>query len=207
MYKRQALNTFTTWARSVGPSTFEVSAIAQIKDHGEIRFDDIYSGEAAAVLAASAISNPLVSLFQSPLGSIEIERIDVSVSASEESRTATLERAWIDTTRLRAGSEAQLKLVIEGNDGEELLETVTVQIPTYATGTLTIEVSDASTLTALENQNINRLTDAETLDQLIRELNRIRRNNRLYVRLLQSQPGVSDRGESLPALPLSLIHI
>ena len=202
-----ALNTFTTWARSVGPSTFEVSAIAQIKDHGEIRFDDIYSGEAAAVLAASAISNPLVSLFQSALGSIEIERINVSVSASEESRTATLERAWIDTTRLRAGSEAQLKLVIEGNDGEELLETVTVQIPTYATGTLTIEVSDASTLTALENQNINRLTDAETLDQLIRKLNRIRRNNRLYVRLLQSQPGVSDRGESLPALPASVLAV
>ena len=202
-----ALNTFTTWARSVGPSTFEVRAIAQIKDHGDVRFDDIYSGDAAAVLAASAISNPLVTLFQSALGSIEIERIDVSVSASEESRIATLERAWIDTTRLRAGSEAELKLVIEGNDGVELLETVSVQIPKYAAGTLTIEVSDAPTLTALENQNASRLRDAETLDQLIRELNRIRRNNRLYVRLLQSQPGVSDRGESLPALPASVLAV
>ena len=59
----------------------------------------------------------------------------------------------------------------------------------------------------MENQNINRLTDAETLDELIRELNRIRRNNRLYVRLLQSQPGVSDRGESLPALPASVLAV
>jgi hypothetical protein len=202
-----ALNTFTTWARSVGPSTFEVRAIAQIKDHGDVRFDDIYSGDAAAVLAASAISNPLVTLFQSTLGSIEIERIDVTVSASEESRIATLERAWIDTTRLRAGSEAELKLVIEGNDGVELLETVSVQIPNYAAGTLTIEVSDAPTLTALENKNASRLRDAETLDQLIRELNRIRRNNRLYVRLLQSLPGVSDRGESLPALPASVLAV
>jgi len=202
-----ALNTFTTWARSLGPSTFEVRAIAQIKDHGDVRFDDIYSGDAAAVLAASAISNPLVTLFQSTLGSIEIERIDVTVSASEESRIATLERAWIDTTRLRAGSEAELKLVIEGTDGVELLETVSVQIPNYAAGTLTIEVVDAPTLTALENKNASRLRDAETLDQLIRELNRIRRNNRLYVRLLQSQPGVSDRGESLPALPASVLAV
>lgn len=202
-----ALNTFSTWARSVGPSTFEVSATAHIKNHGDIRFDDIYSGEAAAVLAASAIANPLASLFQSELGTVEIERIDVSVSAIEESRSATLERAWIDTTRLRAGSEAELKLVIEGSDGEELLKTVAVQIPSYATGTLTIEVSDAPTLTALESQNSNGLTDAETLDQLIRELNRIRRNNRLYVRLLQSQPGVSDRGESLPALPASVLAV
>ena len=202
-----ALNTFSTWTRSVGPSTFEVSATAHIKNHGDIRFDDIYSGEAAAVLAASAIANPLASLFQSELGTVEIERIDVSVSAIEESRSATLERAWVDTTRLSAGSEAELKLVIEGSDGEELLKTVAVQIPSYATGTLTIEISDAPTLTALESQNANGLTDAETLDQLIRELNRIRRNNRLYVRLLQSLPGVSDRGESLPALPASVLAV
>ena len=202
-----ALNTFSTWARNVGPSTFEISTTAHIKDHADIQFDDIYSGESAAVLAASSIANPLVSLFQSELGAVEIERIDVSVSTVEESRRATLERAWINTTQLRAGSEAELKLVIKGSDGEELVETVAVQIPNYATGTLTIEVSDAPTLTALESQSGNGLTNAETLDQLIRQLNRMRRNNRLYVRLLQSQPGVSDRGEALPALPASVLAV
>jgi len=202
-----ALNTFSTWARTVGPSTFEVGATAHIKNHGDIRIDDIYSGQAAAVLAASAIANPLTSLFQSEFGTVEIEQIDVAISTTEVSRRATLERAWIDTTRLRAGSEAELKLVIEGSDGEEVLETVAIQIPNYATGTLTIEVLDAPTLAALESQNATGLTDAETLDQLIRKLNRIRRNNRLYVRLLQSQPGMSDRGESLPALPASVLAV
>ena len=202
-----ALNTFSTWARNVGPSTFEVSATAHIRNNDDIRFDDIYSGEAAAVLAASSIANPLVSLFQSELGAVEIERIDVSVTTIEESRSATLERAWIDTAQPRAGSEIELKLVIERSDGEQLVETVAVQIPNYATGALTIEVSDAPTLTALESQSSNGLANAETLDQLIRELNRIRRNNRLYVRLLQSQPGVSDRGELLPALPASVLAV
>jgi hypothetical protein len=45
------------------------------------------------------------------------------------------------------------------------------------------------------------------LTTVIRELNKLRRNDRLYVRVLSNQPGVVIRGEEMPSLPPSMIGL
>jgi len=49
--------------------------------------------------------------------------------------------------------------------------------------------------------------DAQSVDQLIRVFNNTRQNNRLYVRLIRSAPGAVVDGETLPALPPSVLAV
>jgi len=202
-----ALNTFVTWTRDLGPRTYAVSGTARLQNHESVRIDDIYTGDTASVVAASAIASPLATLFANDFEPVEIEGIDVVVTAFEERRAATLERVWIDAVRPQTGDEVPLRILSRSHRGAELLETVMVRIPPHATGRLVIEVSDAATLRLRERQEGRSPAEANTLEQLIRNLNETRRNNRLYVRLIRTDPGAVDRGEPLPSLPGSILAV
>lgn len=202
-----ALNTFVTWTRDLGPRTYEVSGTARLRDHTNVTFDDIYTGNIASVVAASAVANPLATLFSNDFEPVEIEGVEVEVTALEERRAATLERVWLDAVRPRAGDEVPLRILSRSHRGAELLETVMIAIPSHASGRLVIEVSDAATLALRERQEGRSPAEADSLDQLIRNLNETRRNNRIYVRLLRTDPGAVDRGEPLPSLPGSVLAV
>jgi hypothetical protein len=80
---------------------------------------------------------------------------------------------------------------------------IPVTMPTQATGPLTLMVSDAPTLAALEKNELRPGTPSN-FRELLSQLNTTRHNNRLYVRLLTSTPGAVIAGETLPALPSSV---
>ena len=202
-----ALSTFVTWTRDLGPRTYEVTSTVRLRDHGSVSSDDIYTGNSASAVAAAAVANPVATLFANDFELVEILGIDVAVTALEERQTATLERVWLDAVRPRAGDEVPLRILSRSHRGAELLETVMVKIPSHASGRLVIEVSDAATLAVQEQQEGRSLAEADSLDQLIRNLNDARRNNRIYVRLLRTDAGAVDRGEPLPSLPGSVLAV
>src|SRR5947199_8318774 len=76
-------------------------------------------------------------------------------------------------------------------------------MPAQANGPVTLLVSDAPTLAALEKNEIKPGTPSN-LHELLAQLNATRHNNRIYVRLLTSSPGAVIGGETLPALPSSV---
>ena len=201
------LNTFFSWTRSVGHRSYVVRATTRIEGYPDLTFVDVYSGEIASMAASAAISTPLATLFENRFESVRIEGVDVEIASVEEPRTATLERIWIDAPRTRAGDQVPLRVLSRNYRGAELLETVMIDLPAHATGRLQIQVSDAASLTQHERQEGSAGQPADTLAQLIRDLNRTRRNNRIYVRLLRSEAGAVDRGEPMPALPGSVLAV
>ena len=79
-------------------------------------------------------------------------------------------------------------------------------IPAHARGTLSVVVADAAR-TAEWDQREGRGPDPQSLGQLLRDLNRARRNDHLYVRLVGQEPGAVVAGEALPALPPSVLSV
>ena len=202
-----ALSTFVTWTRNLGPRAYEVTSTVRLRDHANVGFDDIYTGNSASAVAAAAVANPVATLFTNDFEPVEILGLDVAVTALEERQTATLERVWLDAVRPRAGDEVPLRILSRSHRGAELLESVMVKIPAHASGRLVIEVSDAATLAVQEQQEGRSPAEADSLDQLIRNLNEGRRNNRIYVKLLRTDAGAVDRGEPLPSLPSSVLAV
>jgi hypothetical protein len=90
-----------------------------------------------------------------------------------------------------------------------MLERVDVQIPSnVGEGTLQLVVADAAMTSAIERRDARDGFVPRDLDQLIRALNGIRKNNRLYIRL--SRPDRSSAivaGEYLSSLPPSVLNV
>jgi hypothetical protein len=86
---------------------------------------------------------------------------------------------------------------------------VDVAIPTnVGEGKLQLLIADARTMSSIERRLLRSSFEPRNLDQLIRALNGLRKNNRLYVRLNRpGRGGAIVAGEYLSSLPPSVLNI
>ena len=91
--------------------------------------------------------------------------------------------------------------------GTEKISTISIDIPANAAGQLTVMVTDGKQLNLIEQRELRRSIQPQTVEQMIRVLNATHRNNRLYVRLLTGTPGAVVNGEALTSLPPSVLAV
>jgi hypothetical protein len=91
--------------------------------------------------------------------------------------------------------------------GEEKISTVPIEIPPNVSGSLSLLVTDGRQLNAIEQRDLRRSVQPQSVAQMIRVLNDTRRNNRIYIRLLNGKPGAVVNGEALTALPPSVLSV
>ncbi len=201
------LSTLTSYERETGAATFNVKGTMNVKSHGEIKIEDLFSGNSASMNTAGSVMAPLTFLLDNDFEPIQIEAVDLTIQSTEQPRTATIERVWLDGVRARAGRTVPLKVLMRTYRGEEVVHTVPLDIPANASGSLSVMVSDGARLAQWERREVRQPTEPRSVPQLMRALNTVRKNNRLYVRLLASDAGAVVRGEPLSSLPPSVLGV
>jgi hypothetical protein len=201
------LNTAGSYERQFGSATFQVRGTARLKKHDPIAFDNLFSGDQAAMGTAAYIVGPITYLMGNDVEKVDLEGIDLTIATAEEPKTATLERVWIDDPRPRAGRTVPLKMLLRTYRGEDVLRTLPIEIPANASGTLSLVVSDGARLGQAEQRETRTPAQLRSIDQVIRSLNKARRNNTLYVKLVGSDAGAIVNGEPLSALPPSVLGV
>ena len=200
------LNALASYERQYGAMTFSVKGKTTLKQHDPITYDNVFSGDQAPINAAAYLVAPITYVMSNDYEKVDVESIDISINTAEEPKTATLERVWIDEARPRPGKSVPVKVMLRTYRGEEIVKTVPIDIPSNATGTLNILVSDGTRLGQAE-QRETRVPQPRSVDQMIKALNKARRSNTLYVKLLGSQPGAVVNGELLSSLPPSVLGV
>ena len=201
------LNTLFTHSRQVGAATYVVRGRAQLAGHPLAEFEETFSGDAATVLAALYVAGPLTALVNNGFEPVTVESIDVSITAYDDQRTATLERVWLDDPRPRPGDTVALHIAARTRRGDEVIRTIMVGLPVTARGRLQLLVADGATLARQERQQSGQRLEATDLNQVIDAVNRARRNDRLYVQLLRPDAGAVVNGRRLAALPPSVLSV
>jgi len=201
------LSTLTSYERETGAATFSIKGTMNVKSHGEVKIEDLFSGNSASMNTAGSIMAPLTFLLDNDFEPIQIEAVDLTIQSTEQPRTATIERVWLDGVRARAGRTVPLKVLMRTYRGEEVVHTVPLEIPANATGSLSVMVSDGTRLAQWERREVRQPSEPRSVPQLMRALNTLRKNNRLYVRLLASDAGAVVRGEPLSSLPPSVLGV
>ncbi|MGB7220361.1 MAG: SpoIVB peptidase S55 domain-containing protein [Vicinamibacterales bacterium] len=199
------LNTLGSYERQFGSATFGIRGTAALAKHEAITFNNLFSTAQSAVDASTYVVAPLAYLMNNDREKVQVDGIDLTVSSVEEPKTATLERVWIDDPRPRAGRPLALKVLMRTYRGDEVVRTVPIEIPANANGALSLVVQDGSRLGLAEQRETG--SSQRSVDQVIKALNKGRRNNALYIRLQNSDPGAIVKGELLSSLPPSVLAV
>jgi hypothetical protein len=199
-------NTLQSYEREFGAATFTVRGKAQVAGHGEVELDDVFAGDTSSTGAAMYVAGPVNALLRNDVAPVEIGPVTLTITSTEQPRTARIERIWVDNPRPRAGETVRLHVLTRSYRGEEVARTLTIEVPEFARGTLSLLVADAQAMANVDGSAPSP-QHAESIDQMIRVFNEARRNNRVYVRLMSPSPGAVVNGREMPALPPSVMTV
>ncbi|MEO6236851.1 MAG: SpoIVB peptidase S55 domain-containing protein [Vicinamibacterales bacterium] len=200
-------NSLGNYERQFGAMTFTVKGKAAFDKHEDLAYEDIFTGDGTIAAASAYVAGPITLLLGNDVEPVTLKSVDLAVSTSEESRSATIERVWLDEVRPRAGRTVPLKVLTRNYRGGEKISTIPIEIPANASGQLTVMVTDGRQLNQIEQRELRRSLQPTSVAQMIKALNQVHRNNRVYVRLLTGTPGAVINGEALTSLPPSVLAV
>jgi hypothetical protein len=200
-------NTLGNYERQFGAMTFTVKGKASFDRHADLDYEDIFTGDGPIPAASAYVAGPITMLLANDVEPVTLKGVDLAVTTSEESRSATIERVWLDEVRPRAGRTVPLKVLTRSYRGTEKISTIPIEIPANASGQLTVMVTDGKQLNQIEQRELRRSVQPTSVAQMIKALNQSHRNNRVYVRLLTGTPGAVVNGEALTSLPPSVLAV
>ena len=88
--------TLTSYERQNGVASYAIRGTARVKKYGTLSFEDLFSGDQPSSAASAYIVGPINFLLRNAFEDVDLEAVNLEVDASEQPRSATLERAWID---------------------------------------------------------------------------------------------------------------
>jgi len=202
-------NSITTYERSLGVSTLRVKGKIRIKGEQPVEVENRFSSDSnSPAFAALSIALPVNFLLSSGHKNLDLERIDIEIQALEDDRTAVLDAVRLDRSEIKAGGVVDLDFFYKKANGEVIQDTYPLKIPAELTaGPITILVADGTTLMTMDAREQGEDFIPRDLSQMIKFINNIRKNDRMYVRINRAESGAVVRGEGLPGLPPSLISI
>jgi hypothetical protein len=202
-------NSIVSSERSIGGQTLRLKCTISIRGQSDINFESSVSDlVSSSVFAALAAASPVNFLLNSGFEELVMEKIDVEITAVEQTREATVEKVWQDQLEVDAGEEVHLTVFLRQANGDTIVEKYPVKIPEeISSGPLKIVVADGVSLTKKDAEAGVGEFIPESLQQLIKAINNLKKNDRLYIRLARDQAGAIISGEGMPDLPPSLLAI
>lgn len=202
------VSTLSATERMLGPSTLEIQGKIRLSGVESVDLEDVVSADInAAGAAGAAVSTPLTYLLSSAFPDMRIEGIDLSILARNEKRVATLDQVWSTKSEVRPGDHIEVTALLRTPSGETVIQKIPVDIPDSVTDkTLSVVVGSGAVMNALQFR-FNPLTSTpRDLRQFVRNLNRMRRNNRLYALVMAPQRSFILQGDEYPSPPPSLVQ-
>lgn len=196
-------STITSSERSLGDATITVSGKINIVGQEAIQVDRRFSAANAPMLAAGSVAVPVNALLSSGFENVQIGGITLDITSSENKSTASLERIALDRTEAGRGETVEVQAYVRTESGKQFVQRIPVQIPRdVPLGQLLVFVGDGS---ALQQGSAAQAFVPQDLGQLVGAINKIKKSDRLYVKLFRITPGAVIGTSELPNLPPSVI--
>jgi SpoIVB peptidase S55 len=196
-------STITSSERSIGDATISVSGKISVVGHDSITVDRRFSAANAPMLAAGSVAVPVNALLSSGFENVQIGGITLDITSSETKYAASLDRIALDRTEAGRGETVEVQAYVRTESGKQFVQRIPVQIPRdVPLGQLLVFVGDGS---ALQQGSASQAFVPQDLSQLVGAINKIKKSDRLYVKLFRITPGAVIGTSELPNLPPSML--
>lgn len=191
--------------RALGDLSLEFAGNIYLENGMSVRLEDLYSGnfDTSVVNLSNLFTAVVFFLINNEFEDLGIHRIDLTIRASEGVKFSYLERVWLDKYEASPGEEIKIKIYYRTFRGESRLQELEIRAPHLPSGSeFHLIIADAASLQQIEMGQYRRASFVpRSLNQLIRMLNNLRKNNRIYLKIIASKPGLFLKGEEMPNLP------
>ncbi|HKY29465.1 MAG TPA: hypothetical protein VJM12_16120 [Pyrinomonadaceae bacterium] len=196
-------NTISSSERVLGESTITIKGNIKVKGQESIQLDRRFSASNSAIQAAGSVAGPIGSLLASGFEDVQIDGVTLDISSTDSKYTATLERIALDRNEVRRGENIEIHAYVRTEAGKQFVQRIPVQIPEDSTpGQLLIFVGDGN---ALQEGSAAKSFVPQDLGQLVKAINKVKKSDRLYVKLFRITQGAVIGTDELPNLPPSMV--
>jgi len=194
--------------RMVGPSTLELTGKIRLSGGDAVNLEDVIAGDFnTATMAGLDVAGPLSYVLASDFPDVRVEGVDLNFVSRNEKRLATIEQVWSTKSDVHPGERIEVTALLRTPGGERVIQKIPVGVPESVTDkTLTLVVGSGASINALQNRFAPQGSVPRDLHQLLRALNRMRRNNRVYALLMSPQRSFTSQGDEYPSPPPSLVQ-
>ncbi len=194
--------------RSYGNISLDFDGDVYLDNGASVHLEDLFSGnyDNPSTSLSGIVAAVVYYLTNNEFKDVGIFRIDLNVRASEEARLCSLDRVLLDKYEAAPGERIQIKAYYRTFKEEVRVEEVGIQTPELPPGSeFYLIVGDAAAMQQIERSQY-RTQDfvPRDLEQLIRILGNLRKNNRIYFKVMAAKPGLFLKGEEMPNLPPTL---
>lgn len=196
-------NTLVAQERGLGDTTVRISGRIDVRGQEPIRVDRRFTGGQATQIAAASVAAPVSTLFKSRFDDLELTGIDISLTSTDGSRMAVLERMTVDRTEARPGDTVEIQAFARTNSGKIFVQSIPVKIPVDTpAGSYSIAVGDGSSIQ--QNASIQQFVPRD-LAQLVKTINKLKLADRLYTQMFRTTSGAIIGASEMPNLPPSVL--
>lgn len=196
-------NSIVANERSLGESTIELTGEIKLKGQTPIKLERRAGGAQASQIAALSVAVPVSTLLQSRFDDVEISEVNLNLTSTDGSKSATLERIALDKTEVKAGESFEVQAFVRSETGKIFSQKIPVTIPADTpAGTLIVAVGDGA---SLQQVSASRQFVPKDLSELVKTINEVKKDDRLYVQTYRVTNGAIIGAKELPNLPPSML--
>lgn len=196
-------NSLTATERGLGQTMVTVDGEVKVKGQMPIKIERRFAGMQASQFASGSIAAPVSGLLRAGFANTEITEVNLSFSSVDDSKTASLERIALSKGEVKAGETFEASVYVRTNTGQVFVQRIPITVPKDTpAGTLLISIGDGGSLQRLSQTN---QFVPKNLGELVKTINQIKKNDRLYVQAYRITNGAIIGANELPNLPPSVL--
>jgi hypothetical protein len=193
-------------------STLRLSARVNFQGEHDFEFQTMLSDAGtlpapAPLIIASALGSRLLRLYGNTLEMPLMEAIEVDLDLLPQRRTMVIDQVWVDQRRARPGDQLNGKVILQPYRGSRVEKEFQIDIPVGAPkGRLVLTVGDSGAF----NQRrlaVGARNRTLSLPESVSLLNQERRNDVLYVALMDRAPSASIDDTQMPNAPATALNV
>jgi hypothetical protein len=174
-----------------------------------VRIENRFSSSAQAFFElAQNISDAYQQLYENPFRPVGVRAIDLDITVRDDLRVARISRVRADRPEVRPGESVKLSVWLEPYRSPEVRIDMELPLPEdLAPGPLSILIGDAGAVAAEERSFAGGELEPDSVEEVIRRLNRTRPRDRIYYQVARDDQGAFYGGRKMPSLPPSVIGL
>lgn len=202
------LNALQAEYQEYGFQSLRVNGKIFVENEDNVVLEDLYSGTAAADEFSTLVMAINYFLMNNREKNARIQKMDFEISGREALQRAELENVLADKVAYAPEEPMAIQMQLRNDKGQAFSEKIEIQAPNLKPGSVFyLLVADAAEVSEFDAKAIKTAYFPSDLGALIRAINNIRRNNRLYLKLFVPAQGVFIRGFEYATLPGSVGNV